>query len=103
MPFWIRLSAVPYDATISMLPATRAHIQLAPGFLINLAHFRHALFGLFGGKEARAVLRAYDWHRLVAMARDKDAGFGHGFGIGAHADRRRNQSLMPVLWVTKSG
>src|SRR3546814_17455041 len=39
-----------------MLPATRAHIQLAPGFLINLAHFRHALFGLFGGEEASAVL-----------------------------------------------
>jgi hypothetical protein len=39
-----------------MLPATRAHIQLAAGVLINLAHFRHALFGLFGGDETRAVL-----------------------------------------------
>ena len=39
-----------------MLPTASAHIQLAPGFLINLAHFRHALFGLFGGDEARAVL-----------------------------------------------
>jgi len=86
-----------------VLPPIRAHIQLAPGFLINLAHFRHALFGLFRRNKARAVLRAYDWHRLVAMARDKDAGLGHGFGIGAHADRRRNQPLMPVLRVTKRG
>lgn len=39
-----------------MLPPTRAHIQLAPGFLINLAHLRHALFGVFGGDEVGAVL-----------------------------------------------
>ena len=39
-----------------MLPTTRAHIQLAPGVLIDLAHFRHALLGLFRRDKARAVL-----------------------------------------------
>ena len=39
-----------------MLAPTSAHIELAPGFLIDLAHFRHALFGLFGGDEGGAVL-----------------------------------------------
>src|SRR3546814_3537578 len=39
-----------------MLPATRAHIQLAPRFLKDFAHLRHALFGFLGRDEARAVL-----------------------------------------------
>ena len=39
-----------------MLPATRTHIQLAPRILIDLAHFRHALLGLFRRDEAGAVL-----------------------------------------------
>ena len=32
-----------------MLPATRAHIKLAPRFLKQLAHLGHALFGFLGG------------------------------------------------------
>src|SRR3546814_13591382 len=36
--------------------ATRAHIQLAPRFLKDFAHLRHALFGFLGRDEARAVL-----------------------------------------------
>lgn len=39
-----------------MLAPTRAHIQLAPRILIDLAHFRHALLGLFHRDEAGAVL-----------------------------------------------
>src|SRR3546814_9688885 len=39
-----------------MLPATHAHIHLAPRFLKDFAHLRHALFGVLGRDEARAVL-----------------------------------------------
>lgn len=39
-----------------MLPTTRAHIQLAPRILIDLAHFRHPFFGFLGGDEAFGLL-----------------------------------------------
>jgi hypothetical protein len=32
-----------------MLPVPSAHIELAPGLVIDFADLGHALFGLFGG------------------------------------------------------
>src|SRR3546814_2524105 len=39
-----------------MLPATLSQIQLAPRFIKDFAHLRHALVGFIGRDEARAVL-----------------------------------------------
>ena len=49
------LQAIALPASIMLAP-TRTHIQLAAGFLINLAHLRHALLGFFRRDEAGAVL-----------------------------------------------
>ena len=39
-----------------VLPVPSAHIQLASGGIIDLANFRHARFGFFGGNNLRAAL-----------------------------------------------
>lgn len=72
-----------------MLPITSPHIQLAAGFLVNLAHFRHALFGLFGGDEGGAVL-ILQFRKVTDFLADLHAA---EFGAAHAAEMRRFRAL----------
>lgn len=82
-----------------MLPATRTHIQLAPRVLIDLAHFRHALLGLFGGDEARAVLilQLRKLAHFLADLHRAEFGAAHAAEMGGLGALRRERLVVILL------
>jgi len=88
----------PLGASV-VLPTTRAHIQLAPRILIDLAHFRHALLGLFGGNEARAVLilQLRELAHFLADLHRTEFGAAHAAEMGGLGTFGRERLVVVLL------